>query len=159
MTQDLHTVYLCTDLNPHAARATRLTGSANSTPLEPILTDLTSALLPRLERQVDVLVFNPPYVETEDEEAADAQAGGVIERAWAGGQAGMRVTDRLLEYVEVSGHASQSSSSMRWAARVDIHLQTLLSEDGAFYLVAVSQNKPYDIIERMRRRGLTGEVR
>lgn len=95
------TVYLCTDLNPHATRCTRLTGLSNSIPLNPVLTDLTSALLPRLERSVDVLVFNPPYVETEDEEAEMAQEGGAIERAWAGGKGGMRVTDRLLEQVEV----------------------------------------------------------
>lgn len=36
--------------------------------------------------------------------------------------------------------------------------QTLLSKDGAFYLVAVSQNKPYEIIERMKAQGLDGEV-
>ncbi|BGP19107.1 S-adenosylmethionine-dependent methyltransferase [Rhodosporidiobolus nylandii] len=93
-------LYLCTDLNPPSTVATLKTGLANSVPLQPILTDLTAALLPRLERQVDVLIFNPPYVETYDEEAELAQEGGVIERAWAGGQGGMRVTNRVLEQVE-----------------------------------------------------------
>ncbi|GJN93518.1 hypothetical protein Rhopal_006575-T1 [Rhodotorula paludigena] len=128
-------VYLCTDLNPHATRCTRLTGLSNSIPLNPVLTDLTSALLPRLERSVDVLVFNPPYVETEDDEAEMAQEGGVIERAWAGGKGGMRVTDRLLEQVE-----------------------SLLSDRGLFYLVAVPENKPLEIIEQMQARGLHGEA-
>lgn len=48
-----------------------------------------------------MLVFNPPYVETYDEEAVDAQSVGVIEKAWAGGVGGMRVTNRMLEVVEV----------------------------------------------------------
>lgn len=94
-------VYLCTDLNPHAARCTALTGQSNSVPLNPVLTDLTGALLPRLKHAVDCLVFNPPYVETDDDEAFQAQEDGVIERAWAGGVGGMRVTNRLLDQVEV----------------------------------------------------------
>ncbi|GAA5954956.1 hypothetical protein JCM10213_008046 [Rhodosporidiobolus nylandii] len=130
-------LYLCTDLNPPSTVATLKTGLANSVPLQPILTDLTAALLPRLERQVDVLIFNPPYVETYDEEAELAQEGGVIERAWAGGQGGMRVTNRVLEQVEE---------------------KTLLSERGLFYLVAVPQNKPVEILKQMKERGLHGEI-
>ncbi|GAA5825896.1 hypothetical protein JCM11251_000043 [Rhodosporidiobolus azoricus] len=129
-------LYLCTDLNPPSTRATLQTSLANSVPLHPVLTDLTSSLLPRLTRQVDVLIFNPPYVETEDLEAEEAQKDGVIERAWAGGEGGMRVTDRLLEQVE-----------------------TLLSPRGLFYLVAVPQNKPLEIISNMKERyGLHGEI-
>lgn len=95
-------VYLCTDLNPHATRCTYQTGLANSVPLNPILTNLTSSLLPRLTRQVDVLVFNPPYVETEDEELYDAQEDGTIEKAWAGGESGMKITNKVLEQVDVT---------------------------------------------------------
>lgn len=36
--------------------------------------------------------------------------------------------------------------------------QTLLSPGGAFYLVTIPQNKPFEIIDRMRARGLDGEV-
>ncbi|GAA5881785.1 hypothetical protein JCM1840_004831 [Sporobolomyces johnsonii] len=128
-------LYLTTDLNPHATRCTLLTGETNSVPLSPVLTDLTASLLPRLEKQVDVLVFNPPYVETWSEEASEAQSGGTIERAWAGGAGGMEVTNRVLEQVD-----------------------TLLSERGMFYLVAVPQNKPLEILAQMKARGLAGEI-
>ncbi|BGP00499.1 Methylase [Rhodotorula toruloides ATCC 204091] len=130
-------LYLTTDLNPHACRCTLLTSTRNSVPLNPILTDLTSALLPRLTHQVDILVFNPPYVETEDEEVVEAQKedGKRIEKSWAGGAGGMRVTNRLLEQVD-----------------------TLLSDRGLFYLVAVPENKPLAIIADMQARGLEGEV-
>lgn len=40
----------------------------------------------------------------------------------------------------------------------DLFDQTLLSDKGVFYLVAVSQNKPYEIIERMKEEGLDGQV-
>ncbi|GAA6007149.1 hypothetical protein JCM10207_001525 [Rhodosporidiobolus poonsookiae] len=129
-------LYLTTDLNPPSTLATLRTGAANSVPLLPVLTDLTASLLPRLERQVDVLIFNPPYVETDDAEAVEAQEEGVIERAWAGGKGGMRVTDRLLAQVE-----------------------TLLSLRGVFYLVAVPQNKPLEILRQMKEtHGLHGEI-
>ena len=153
-------MYLCTDLNPHAARCTALTGRSNSVPLNPVLTDLTSALLPRLTHAIDVLVFNPPYVETEDAEAFDAQEDGVIERAWAGGIGGMRVTNRLLEQVEVRALSllllCEACEALELMSNF---LQTLLSPRGVFYLVAVPENKPLQIIEDMKERGLTGEVR
>ncbi|ORY78026.1 hypothetical protein BCR35DRAFT_305184 [Leucosporidium creatinivorum] len=90
---------------------------------------------PSSSPNVDVLVFNPPYVETEMDEMEDAQESGVIERAWAGGEAGMVVTNRVLEEVD-----------------------TLLAPGGAFYLVTIPQNKPFEIIDQMRARGLSGEV-
>lgn len=52
---------------------------------------------------MDVLIFNPPYVETEEEEMEEAQRDGVIERAWAGGAHGMEVTNRVLNEVGVCG--------------------------------------------------------
>lgn len=98
-------VYLTTDLNPVACRSTRLTARTNSQPhIEALNTDLTASLSDRLAGQVDVLVFNPPYVETEEEEAATAQRDALangIEKTWAGGAGGMTVTNRLLTQVKV----------------------------------------------------------
>lgn len=37
-------------------------------------------------------------------------------------------------------------------------VQDLLSEKGRFYLVAIAQNKPLEIVERMKGRGFAGEV-
>lgn len=37
-------------------------------------------------------------------------------------------------------------------------LKELLSETGRFYLVAIQQNRPQDIISRMSRLGLRGQV-
>ncbi|GAA5988783.1 hypothetical protein JCM10908_006168 [Rhodotorula pacifica] len=132
-------LYLTTDLNSIACRSTLLTARTNSQPLiESINTDLTSSLSPRLHKAVDVLVFNPPYVETEEEEAITAQQDAEkkgIEKTWAGGAQGMRVTNRLLEQVK-----------------------DLLSPRGLFYLVAVPENKPQQILANMRSLGLHGEI-
>lgn len=118
--QHTRTVYLTTDLNPIACESTLLTAETNSHPLvETVNTDLTASLLPRLTRQVDVLVFNPPYVETVDEEAIEAQAeeDKGIEKTWAGGHHGMRVTNRLLEQVKVRC-ASDVRPNYRLTSRV-----------------------------------------
>ena len=83
----------------------------------------------RLRHNVDVILFNPPYVPTEEEEAQLAQEHGDIGGAWAGGWDGMAVTNTFLEQVD-----------------------ELLSPEGRFYLVALKQNNVPEIRERMRQR-------
>lgn len=55
----------------------------------------------RLGHAVDILVFNPPYVPTCDEEMDAAQRDVGIAGSWAGGADGMQVTDALLRQVDV----------------------------------------------------------
>ncbi|ETW87592.1 hypothetical protein HETIRDRAFT_306115 [Heterobasidion irregulare TC 32-1] len=129
-------LYLCTDINPHASHCTLLTGTQNKIPLDPITAYLTQPLSSRLARSIDILVFNPPYVPTFDEEADIAQYRADIAGSWAGGEDGMRVTDRLLGQVE-----------------------ELLSPQGRFYLVAVKQNNVPGIQARMQEKhGLRSEI-
>ncbi|PWA31991.1 hypothetical protein CCH79_00018857, partial [Gambusia affinis] len=108
-------LYLCTDVNPAAAQCTARTSCCNQVALQPVITDLVQSLLPRLSGKVDVLLFNPPYVVTPSE---DVGSRGV-EAAWAGGERGRQVTDRLLPLVP-----------------------QLLSSTGLFYLVTIAENKP-----------------
>ena len=113
------------DVNPHAARATRTTvekgldeqrtasvgtggGSANaSVSLSSLLGDLTS---PLRDREVDVLIFNPPYVPTECTPSAPVtsntnlkptfeESSKLLELSYAGGLDGMEVTKRLLSQI------------------------------------------------------------
>lgn len=62
---------------------------------------LADPLLPRLSQNIDLLLFNPPYVPTYNEEMLDAQNGADIQGAWAGGKDGMHVTDTLLDQLTV----------------------------------------------------------
>ncbi|XP_077411192.1 methyltransferase N6AMT1 isoform X2 [Vanacampus margaritifer] len=123
-------IYFCTDVNPAAALCTHKTASRNHVALEPIVTDLVESLLPRLGGQVDVLVFNPPYVVTPSCEVGSTG----IEAAWAGGRRGREVTDRFLPLVS-----------------------QLLSSQGLFYLVIIAENNPEEIIQILSGYGLQGK--
>jgi release factor glutamine methyltransferase len=102
--------------------------------------DLLSCL--RASVRVDVLVFNPPYVPTDKE---DAWAGQVA-YAWKGGIRGMEITWKVLDSLPVISLFGS------------IWYKDILSPDGVFYLVAVERNKPQDILARMNTAGIAGEV-
>ncbi|TXT08112.1 uncharacterized protein COLE_05036 [Cutaneotrichosporon oleaginosum] len=125
------TCIISTDINKYAADVTLRTGAANDVPLNPVLCNLLDPLAKRLAGEIDLFIFNPPYVETEEAEMTATQAGRDIGGAWAGGNFGMAVTNLVLE-----------------------KLPTLLAPGGRFYLVAVAQNKPDEINARMRAAGL-----
>lgn len=119
--------YLCSDVNSNATSVTAKTGEQNGILLNPIVTDLVSALASRLEGFVDVLLFNPPYVVTPNEEVG----GKGIEASWAGGERGRKVMDRIFPLVP-----------------------KLLSQNGIFYLVAIKENDADEIGDFMRKLGL-----
>ncbi|XP_051912951.1 methyltransferase N6AMT1 isoform X2 [Hippocampus zosterae] len=123
-------IYFCTDVNRAAALCTARTASRNTVSLEPIITDLVESLLLRLSGQVDVLLFNPPYVVTPSSEVGSKG----IEAAWAGGSRGREVTDRFLPIVS-----------------------QLLSSRGLFYLVTIAENDPEEIIQTLSGYGLQGK--
>ncbi|MBN3284932.1 HEMK2 methyltransferase, partial [Polyodon spathula] len=121
--------YFCTDINPLAAACTTETARCNEVSVQPVITDLVSALLPRLLEKVDILLFNPPYVVTPSEEVGSCG----IEASWAGGRRGREVMDRLFPLVP-----------------------QLLSNQGLFYLVTVQENNPEEIISLLGKAGLKG---
>nr|XP_016926398.1 methyltransferase N6AMT1 [Drosophila suzukii] len=120
---------LATDINPKACDATRRTAARNGARLESIRCNLADALRPK---SVDVLLFNPPYVVTSDEELQtqqfDSHSESSTERnlvfSWAGGQDGRRITDILLK-----------------------QLDDILSPRGVLYLLLLRENKPEEIIK------------
>ncbi|KXS14257.1 S-adenosyl-L-methionine-dependent methyltransferase [Gonapodya prolifera JEL478] len=129
-------LFLTTDVNPHAARATRRTGEKNEVTLDPVVTDLASALLPRLRHSVDLLIFNPPYVPTESAEVASPLPAPLfsISASWAGGVDGREVVDRFLPFAD-----------------------ELLAPEGVFLMVLLEDNAPEEIIREVRERwGWTG---
>ena len=82
------------DVNVHACRATLATAAANGARagVEAVECDLLRPLAARAAGAVDVLLFNPPYVPTPDEEVGR----GGLAAAWAGGEDGRVVIDRVL---------------------------------------------------------------
>lgn len=123
-----NTLYLCTDINDRASSFSYKTGQRNKVPLDPITCDLAQPLKTRLQHSVDVILFNPPYVPTDTEEALHAQSDASISGSWAGGMDGMEITNRFLDDVE-----------------------SLMSENGLFYLIVLEENNISEICRRMVR--------
>ncbi|XP_063783638.1 methyltransferase N6AMT1 isoform X1 [Pseudophryne corroboree] len=121
--------YLCTDINPSAAACALETAQINRLRIDPVITDLANGLLPRLQGQIDLLLFNPPYVVTPPEEVGCIG----IQAAWAGGKNGREVMDRFFPLVP-----------------------KLLSQKGYFYLLVLKENNPDEIAEKMKSYGLEG---
>eukprot|EP00903_Cladosiphon_okamuranus_P015185 g14039.t1 len=128
----LRPLFMAAEINPRAAAACVRTAKANKVePFEVVCCDLASCVGDRLRQQVDILVFNPPYVPTPPEEVGSKD----IAAAWAGGERGREVVDRFLPAVK-----------------------ELLSPTGCFYMVTVEDNDPAEIISIMRGYGVHGEV-
>lgn len=151
-----------TDINRKAAELLRRSVQLNRvrTAVEAVQTDLVASLEHRLDASVDLLLFNPPYVPTDDAEVSKPVADlrnadpipreianplrnafqlqllvNGLSRAWAGGLDGRRVIDRFL------------ASCLR-----------LLSAGGMLYLLLLRENHHLDIVDRLSREGLHCEI-
>ena len=123
--------HFVTDINKDAIRITKSTAMMNGLSpdddMRAIQCDLASELLENLENNVDVLIFNPPYVPTPDEEVGSTTG---IEASWAGGTDGRVVLDRALPQI----------------ARL------LAYPHGVAYVVVVDDNYPERIMRLMDER-------
>lgn len=117
-----------------AAKDARDAGSKPATFFEGMTSDLTTAIRPG---SVDVLIFNPPYVPSEElpssppanDTAPDsfARDSNLLALSTDGGVDGMETTDRLLA-----------------------ELPSVLSHRGVAYILLCAQNKPKTVIDRIR---------
>ncbi|XP_055916720.1 methyltransferase N6AMT1 [Eupeodes corollae] len=131
-------VCLSTDINPWACNTTKRTSLRNKASVDPIRTNLTDNIKNNL---VDILLFNPPYVVTTDEEMnqeknfeSDTTDNNLI-FSWAGGVDGRRVIDTLID-----------------------KLDSILSPIGVLYLLVLKENKPKDIINRLAKNNFTANI-
>ena len=123
---------MATDINPKALNFTKQTALENGVEvLETIQCDLGSALLPRFEERIDILIFNPPYVPTPDDEVS----GNGIEASWAGGLKGRRVIDRAIPQIT----------------------RLLSRPHGVCYMITVDDNIPEEIGALFEKDGLKME--
>ena len=120
------TLHYVTDINSDAIRTAKSTAFSNGIPntvFRAFQCDLASDVLQLLENKVDILIFNPPYVPTPDEEVGSDG----IEASWAGGTNGRVVLDRALPQIA----------------------QLLSYPNGVAYVVVVDDNYPEQISQMM----------
>ncbi|XP_039023875.1 methyltransferase N6AMT1-like [Hibiscus syriacus] len=98
---------------------------------ELINTNIMSGLESRLAGSVDLLVVNPPYVPTPEDEVG--REG--IASAWAGGENGRSVIDKILPVAD-----------------------KLLSERGWLYMVTLTANNPSQICRQMMKKGYASRI-
>lgn len=131
---------LSTDINNVACSVTKRTASANPpAKVDSVQMNLVDGIR---DKSVDLLLFNPPYVVTSDEELETSkmvEGDGVTSKnlvyTWAGGENGRRVIDVLLE-----------------------KLDQILSDEGVLYLLVLKENKPQEIINIVEGMGFRGKV-
>jgi len=122
-------IHLMTDINIDAIRISLKTFQSNgltrsNSIVEAVKCDLATSFLPRFLGSIDLLLFNPPYVPTPNDEIGSCG----IEASWAGGENGRVVIDRTL--VQIS--------------------QLLSYPNGRAYMVVVDENKPFEIMQIMK---------
>jgi release factor glutamine methyltransferase len=117
-----------TDINPSACRTTRKCASYHKQlhNIEVIRTNLAESLVDRLEHSVDLLLFNPPYVPTDQNETI--QGGEQLQRSWAGGKDGREVLDVFLH---------------KYVPRL------LCRPNGVAYIVALSENNISELCDTL----------
>ncbi|MBA0600096.1 hypothetical protein Gorai_006294 [Gossypium raimondii] len=123
--------FIATDINHHAIRVTQETMESHGVYAELINTDIASGLENRLAGSVDLLVVNPPYVPTPEDEVG--REG--IASAWAGGENGRSVIDKILPVAE-----------------------KLLSKRGWLYMVTLTANNPSQICRQMMKKGYASKI-
>jgi release factor glutamine methyltransferase len=134
----LSATFLCTDINPIALDATSETAKRNNmaNELSVLQMNALDGLMQRCKGNIDILLFNPPYVPTFEEEEQMAQMKASIEGSWAGGSLGRRLLDELLPQLP----------------------QLLAQNGGRFYFVAIKQNQPEQLVQQLSSYGLTAKI-
>lgn len=126
ISSEQHITHYITDINPHAIRIAKSTAEVNGVPMSDIKAfncDLASDVIHKIQSKVDILIFNPPYVPTPNEEVGSSG----IEASWAGGTNGRVVLDRALPQIA----------------------QLLSFPNGVAYVVVVDDNYPEQIAQLM----------
>jgi len=83
------------DINPEAIKIAKQNTKEAGVKIDFVISDLFS----NIRNKFDLIVFNPPYVKTEDRELKTADMEAL---AWAGGPDGMQVINRFLSGVSSS---------------------------------------------------------
>ena len=91
----LPSIHITTDINIECCKKTRKLCNENDVEVFPV----RDKFLEHIRGPIDILIFNPPYVETSNEELEDAIKKQSIEASWAGGEDGAVVEYECLQFI------------------------------------------------------------
>lgn len=97
----------------------------NAKLLDSICGDLFSSLRLSSVGLADIILFNPPYVPTEENEFSEARS--TLSAAWAGGPKGRMVIDRFIKQID-----------------------TVLSKSGVLYILLLRENDPEEVADLIK---------
>jgi release factor glutamine methyltransferase len=121
--------------------------------IECVKTDLLSTIQNRIKNKIDILLFNPPYVPSDHKNIGTSLVHG-IDAAWAGGERGRQVLDRMLPYLHVSRVFLKYLLFFFFLTT----FKNIISTNGCFYLVAIQDNDPLEICNILKNQGFTPKV-
>ncbi|XP_053994391.1 methyltransferase N6AMT1 [Hylaeus volcanicus] len=122
--------HLAIDINRNACKATRKTATLNSVDVDVLQADLLSSI--RSDLVFDIVLFNPPYVVTRDDEILDER---LLFKSWAGGTNGRKVMERVFSSIPA-----------------------ILSDTGTFYLLVIKENDPEHIVRIFKDLNMVGDI-
>ncbi|KOC61497.1 HemK methyltransferase family member 2 [Habropoda laboriosa] len=122
--------HMAVDINTDACKITKRTAVRNLVEVDSVRMDLLSCI--RSDRVFDIVVFNPPYVVTSDEEISNKQ---ILFKAWAGGTNGRKVMERVFSKIP-----------------------DILSDVGTFYLLVIKENDPEHILRIFTNMNMVGKI-
>lgn len=135
--RDPSRLMLATDINDHACKTTKKCATYHGqNNVQAIRTNLAESLVDRLEDSVDLMVFNPPYVPTEDDEVLPGSSQ--LQHSWAGGEQGRALINIFLKaYVP----------------------RMMRKPDGVTYMIALHQNNIDELKDYLKKDyNIQGEV-
>ncbi|EEB19083.1 N5-glutamine methyltransferase MTQ2, putative [Pediculus humanus corporis] len=121
--------HLAIDINKYACSVTMQNSHYNKVIVDVINTDLTSCLKLNC---IDVIIFNPPYVVTPNDEIYKEDP---LTKSWAGGVNGRVIIDKFLHVFD-----------------------RVLSSKGFGYLLVIKENQPHEIITKLKEKNYKCEI-
>lgn len=128
-----NTACFAIDINPYACSVTKRTAVENDANVEVVNMNLLNGFL---KHSIDLLIFNPPYVVTPDNEVhSNKNLNDPIIQSWAGGKDGRIVMDKIFDKMD-----------------------EILSSLGIAYILVIEENKPQEILTLMKKKGFIGSI-
>ncbi|XP_060832031.1 methyltransferase N6AMT1 [Bombus pascuorum] len=122
--------HLAIDINIDACKISKKTAAENLVEIDIVQMDLLNCI--RSDSVFDIVIFNPPYVVTSDDEISNGQ---ILFKAWAGGTNGRKVMERVFPKIP-----------------------DILSNTGVFYLLVIKENDPENILRTFMNLNMVGKI-